>query len=198
MPKSTIVMLLVMLCTTPLAIAGGGHGDKGVCCAQCGQKICCPEVDEKDVTKSCWNTECKEVCVPPIRLPWDRCCTLACGGIVRTINVLKETEYKCKEKTYSWKPVCASCQARHHGQHGSSCSACDAFAHNTRSAASAVSANPVQETREVELVSLATSDDDRSLDAGSAGGQADSRSVAREATPPGKSRTWLPWLHKSR
>lgn len=72
----TILGLLVAV--PSVATAGSGLCRKSsrcgdYCCAERCEKKCVGECKSVTETKHCWNTECDEVCVPPVRLPCCKC-----------------------------------------------------------------------------------------------------------------------------
>jgi len=91
-------------------------GAERECAAPCIPlpKTCCVTMEMQKVTKSCWEIEHREVCIPAIRFPWSKCCEPRCGR-VRTVHVLKKKEWECQQPKYVWKPVpctpCDSCAA---------------------------------------------------------------------------------------
>lgn len=60
------------------------------CTSQCCPTMCVPECKSVTVKKHCWNTECEQVCIPPVTLPCCKClfggkanggcCDSGCGG----------------------------------------------------------------------------------------------------------------------
>ena len=94
-------------CTT------GGCGEG--CCAACG-KVCRLNVTTEKVTSSCFDVECRPVCIPPVTFPWQTspCDHAKCAGAVtgplhrfgriRYVNVLMEREYEAGERCVcNWK-----------------------------------------------------------------------------------------------
>lgn len=111
-----------VLGTNPLA-AGHSSGCD-VTCTHCGREFCYPVPKEVTVSKHCWEVECKRVCIPAVRFPWERwfgggCdgCDAGCDscrprcGRVRWVRVLKKRKYDCKKLGCDWivNPVCDSC-----------------------------------------------------------------------------------------
>lgn len=90
----------------------------------CGCEYCELEAKKGEVEKTGFKVEQKEICVPPVRLPWKKCCPPT-RTKVRTVNVLKKDKYKVPQCQYKWKvhepeeikepepaePTCASCEA---------------------------------------------------------------------------------------
>lgn len=74
-------------------------------------KVCCAEVVTKKETEHCWDVECKEVCIPPVRLPWFGSCLPLCGR-VRAVNVLKKCEQEVEKKEIHWQVAPATVKRR--------------------------------------------------------------------------------------
>lgn len=83
-------------------------------CNRCSQgcKTCRLYVETLKVKKHCYFFECKDVCIPPVRFPWQKCCDLKCGK-VKTVRVLKKHEWKCDKCGYKWtvEDLCGSCNS---------------------------------------------------------------------------------------
>jgi hypothetical protein len=88
-------------------------GASGKKCRNCG-KLCrprkCPtpecdvcllELDCGKEKKTCFKTEQKLICVPPVRLPWKKCCPPGVSK-TKTITVLKTHSYECPSCSYKW------------------------------------------------------------------------------------------------
>ena len=75
-----------------------------VACPSCAVECdtCTLELDKYEEEKTCFKTEQKIVCIPPVRFPWDKCCPPG-KSKTRTVNVLKVHKYKCKACGYKWK-----------------------------------------------------------------------------------------------
>ncbi len=75
-----------------------------------GCKTCRLYVETLKVKKHCFNIECKDICIPPVRFPWQKCCELKCGKI-KTVRVLKKHEYTCEKCGYKWdvENLCGAC-----------------------------------------------------------------------------------------
>jgi len=82
------------------------------CCESQGCKTCRLHVETLKVKKHCFHVECKEICIPPVRFPWQKCCELKCGKI-KTVRVLKKNEYTCEKCGYKWtvECQCGSCSS---------------------------------------------------------------------------------------
>ena len=84
----------------------------GNCCPDCGTKVCTFKWVQKTVKKKVYKVECKDICIPAIRLPWQMCCDPKCGK-VRTVKVLKTLEVKCTKCGCEWSvQTVAGCGAK--------------------------------------------------------------------------------------
>lgn len=90
------------------------------CCCLCGQQVCVLEVStgKEDVVR--FDVESKDICIPGIRFPWDKCGTRHCGG-VRKVCVLKEVSQEKTVCEYDWsvKTICTGCCRKHGLKHHS-------------------------------------------------------------------------------
>ncbi len=88
-------------------------------CPQCDHKVCVPVPETVKEKKHCWTVECKDICIPHVKWPWQSCCEPPKCGKVRTIKVLKKVEYECESCGYKWdiKTVGCSCE-------GAGCKSC--------------------------------------------------------------------------
>lgn len=90
-----------------IGCADSGCASQGACC---NEPTCCPnchatcvfEAKMVKVDKSCYEVECKPICVPRVRFPWQKCCEPVCADI-KYVKVLKVKKYECEECEYSWK-----------------------------------------------------------------------------------------------
>jgi hypothetical protein len=117
-----------------------GCCDGGSSCCSC-EPVCCPRCVVGEVEKKCWNVKCKPVCIPKFRWPWecrakpkgscavdcgfavdtccgDECCGECCStppkcGKVKTVTVLEEHKYTCKECGYEWDIKCVCRKPKH-------------------------------------------------------------------------------------
>ncbi|MEM7453246.1 MAG: hypothetical protein AAF456_02715 [Planctomycetota bacterium] len=87
-------------------------------CPQCDCEHCTLEVSPTEVSRTCFQVEQKQICIPAVRLPWMDCCPGK--SCVRTVNVLTVHRYKCPSCEYTWsvqepeiaQPVdCDPCQS---------------------------------------------------------------------------------------
>lgn len=69
----------------------------------CGSKLltCRPTHEEEDVEKSCYDVECRHICIPPIRFPWEKCCEPKCAKI-KAVHVLTKRTWDCKKCVTNW------------------------------------------------------------------------------------------------
>ncbi|MCA9194056.1 MAG: hypothetical protein KDB03_19930 [Planctomycetales bacterium] len=84
------------------------------CCCMCGKKVCHLEVSTEKEEVRGFDVESKEICIPGICLPWNKCGGRVFGG-TRKVCVLKDDK---KEKTvckYDWsiKTICSACCQQH-------------------------------------------------------------------------------------
>ncbi len=114
---STTVLFMVLGGPSPAVSQESGRGaesageTRGTChevtCPCCHHvcKLSSEIVKEKNY---CWNVECKPICIPRVRFPWEKNCKPKCAKI-KYVNVLEKREYECENCTYKWTPVCADC-----------------------------------------------------------------------------------------
>lgn len=110
--------LLVLTSVALMQPALAGHDGCRLCCPGCGEKVCRTYSKMEKVSKSCFELECEEVCIPRVRMPWHRCCEVL-PGKVRTVVRLKEREYECEKCGYEWHIECANGCGRCYGICGS-------------------------------------------------------------------------------
>ncbi len=103
-------------------------------CPHCNEK-CELKVTKEKEKKTAWDVECKRICIPPVRFPWQPmpkacgcadggcadvgCCDSGCGkscahnkcGHVKTVRVLKKESYECPKCKYTWSPADKGCCA---------------------------------------------------------------------------------------
>ena len=120
--RSTLLALSLGLLLTSTTSAG--ECDNCIQkCHSCGEKVCCTYAKPGEETKHCWEVECKEVCIPAVRFPWEcwgakdktqcvddgfclsRWLPIKCGK-VKTVRVLKKVEYKCPKCEYEHRIEC--------------------------------------------------------------------------------------------
>ena len=93
--KSSLAILALMI-AAQAALAGD------CCCPDCGYKVCQAIPEVKKVKKSYFEVECKDICIPKFRLPWQMCCEPKCGK-VKTVKVLKKKSIECEKCGYKWE-----------------------------------------------------------------------------------------------
>lgn len=102
----------------------------GPVCCFCQQGRCQVEVDQKEVDVSGFDVECKTICIPPLRFPWE-CGPLKKCGKVRTVKILTTDKTQKTICTYDWSAItcCPDCRAKacrsgscgHRGKCGAGC-----------------------------------------------------------------------------
>lgn len=108
---STIQLLSMGL----LLLAGGASqlwAGKGACCntcPQCDNKICVAQPETTKQKKHCWEVECKDICIPRFKWPWECCDVPPRCGQVKTVKVLKKKEYECEKCGYKWEVKTVDC-----------------------------------------------------------------------------------------
>ncbi len=70
-------------------------------CPQCDCDFCELKVSNTTEKKKCFVVKQKEVCVPPVRLPWKKDCPPT-KAKVRVVNVLGSKSYECPKCKYEW------------------------------------------------------------------------------------------------
>lgn len=78
---------------------------KKISCPSCAVECdtCSLKLDHYKEEKTCFKTEQKIICIPPVRFPWEECCPPGRTSKTRAINVLKVHKYKCKACGYKWE-----------------------------------------------------------------------------------------------
>ncbi|MCA9219890.1 MAG: hypothetical protein KDA71_06150 [Planctomycetales bacterium] len=106
------------------AMADCTGGPNCGCHVQCPNCRCyCKLTVEKEKEKNyCWNVECKPICVPKVRFPWESCCKPKCA-YVKHVNVLVKEEYECEHCKYKWEPICVPCATCSRGNCNGGCAA---------------------------------------------------------------------------
>jgi hypothetical protein len=105
---AALLVALSIASTSSLALAGiFGGGD--CCCPDCGHKVCQPKQETIKEKKHCWDVECKDICIPKAKWPWESCCEPKCAK-VKTIKVLKKVEYECEKCHTKWEVLSCGCQ----------------------------------------------------------------------------------------
>jgi hypothetical protein len=81
------------------ALLAGNHSHA---CSECGGGVCRPVAATLKEKKHTWEVECKQICIPAPRWPWELCCEPKCGK-VKTVKLLKKVEYECEKCGYQWE-----------------------------------------------------------------------------------------------
>ena len=111
--SSVSLRLIAIGILLSLALLGSAVWAAGGACAKCPRcenRICVPERVTVKEKKHCWEVECKEICIPGFKGPWQSCCEPPACGRVRTVKELKKVEYECERCGYRWEPACATCK----------------------------------------------------------------------------------------
>lgn len=87
----------------------GGHlGGLRHRCPRCrADGVCVLSSKDAKEEKTCYRVESKTICIPAIRLPWQKCDT-KCGRAI-TVQVLKKEKYECPTCEYEWTVVQPPC-----------------------------------------------------------------------------------------
>lgn len=106
-PAFSLLALIVLVAIAPApAAAQDGPGPvlqtSAICCPKCHHAVCCPEAVTEKEKKHCWDVECKEICIPAITFPWQKCDGSPRCGKVITVRVLKKHEYECEKCGTKW------------------------------------------------------------------------------------------------
>ena len=85
--------------------------DKNCCDPPGICKVCRPETEKVKVKNTCFMVECKDICIPAVKFPWDDCCEAKCGKVIK-VRVLKKHEYECEQCETTWNieevPTCCN------------------------------------------------------------------------------------------
>jgi hypothetical protein len=106
----TVMLVVSRVSTAEAGIICHRGGCKPAC--ECGVVWgCCPKYEKEKVTKSGFEVECEQICVPKVRLPWADPCEPRCAFVV-SVNRLKKVTKDNGEKcvlTWEAKPFCSHC-----------------------------------------------------------------------------------------
>jgi hypothetical protein len=105
--RALICCFLLAVCAISIAQAGPGH--RHDCCPDCGNAVCVPTFEAKKEKRHYWEVECKQICIPHIRWPWQSPCEPPKCGRVKTVNVLKKVEYECEKCGCKWEVKSVGC-----------------------------------------------------------------------------------------
>jgi hypothetical protein len=82
-----------------------------IVCPKCHQH-CRLEIEKVKEEKVCFDVECKAICIPPVKLPWEDCCAPSRCARTRLVHELIEEKYECEHCRYQWTPECCeACRA---------------------------------------------------------------------------------------
>ncbi len=99
--------------------AEAAHPHPKIKCPNCC-KTCVGLPERVKIEKECWEVECKEICIPQITFPWEKCCAAPRCGKVISVKTLKRHQYECEGCGYKWSwdktPCCGA------GNCGTNCS----------------------------------------------------------------------------
>jgi hypothetical protein len=109
---STVANHLFLLIVCSAIVVGGPAvraGDDSACCV-CQTKTCKVTVEKEEVDVACFDVECVDVCIPPVRFWWERGPLRQCGKI-RTVKQLVVEKHPKQVCTYDWEviSICSRC-----------------------------------------------------------------------------------------
>jgi len=106
--RTSLLSVVAVGVLASLSALAGDHACNS--CPKCSHKVCQGSPETKKEKKTCYGFDCKDVCIPGIRWPWQSCCEPSCGK-VRTVKVLKKFEYECEHCGTKWSVVgCEPCK----------------------------------------------------------------------------------------
>ena len=98
------VMVVAMLTGVSLADDGCCKPASSFNGCPCSPQGCMPTCKTVPLEKDCYETECKHIAIPAVKLPWQ--CDLKCGT-VRTVKILNKKKRTVGETVvYEWKLGC--------------------------------------------------------------------------------------------
>lgn len=76
-------------------------------CRHCPRCHCELTVEREKLTRTCYEIECKPICIPKVTFPWQKQCEPKCAYVkmVRSFKPV-EQELQCERCLYKWTPVC--------------------------------------------------------------------------------------------
>ena len=115
--RYTAFALLLIGCLWAASVPAGepvgksGHG-RCLFCPRCSEP-CFPSVTTEAETRHCWDVECKTICIPRVRFPWEGgglkggkgicgCLPPKCGK-AKCVKGLMKCEYECDVCKYKWE-----------------------------------------------------------------------------------------------
>ncbi len=76
-------------------------------CPRC-QAVCELKISKDEETRTGWDVECKPICIPRVRFPWQSC-DAPLTARVRYVKSLKKVEWKCPTCKYQWQAKECKC-----------------------------------------------------------------------------------------
>ncbi len=79
-------------------------------------KTCLPSVEPGEKEASCWRVECHDICIPSVKLPWEKRCKPRRPGRVVRIGKLVKQKTRRPICEYKWTilPVGPVCEEEPH------------------------------------------------------------------------------------
>ena len=81
-------------------------------CPQCDADVCKLDVKESKSEKSCFKVKTETICIPKVRLPWQKCCPPMTSK-TKVVKRLSTHKYECPSCDYKWsvqeKKECDTC-----------------------------------------------------------------------------------------
>lgn len=126
--RSLSLLIVATLSATATQAQAGLFRSSGGCkppgCGYYCKWVCCPTYEKEKVKKSGYEVECKQICVPRVRLPWQSCCERRCADVICVHRLTKDSR-ECGERcVIKWeaKQVCYPCGKPSYGYaHVNSC-----------------------------------------------------------------------------
>lgn len=102
-------------------------------CPSCEGDVCKLSIKKDKEKKTCFKTKQEQICIPTVRLPWQKCCPPSVSK-TRLVNRLKKHKYECETCKYKWSVV-------------ESDNCCTAAAPTAPTVANPADAQPVEESK---------------------------------------------------
>lgn len=128
------LLITILMFSLPVCVTAQDCDTCTRVCTSCGEKVCCTYAKPDKEEKYCWEVECKEICIPAFRWPWEiwaaknaciaggscdgvncdgancNSCNGACGpikcGKVIVVRKLKKVTYECDTCQYEHRIEC--------------------------------------------------------------------------------------------
>ena len=128
------LLITMLLIAVPMTASAQDCVTCTQACTSCSNKVCCTYAKPAKEEKHCWEVECKEICIPAFRWPWEikqaknasctnggcdaaHCdggacngCNGGCGpikcGKVIVVAKLKKVTYECDTCEYEHRMEC--------------------------------------------------------------------------------------------